>query len=128
MYRFIIKPLESLSNKRMFVETEEIMRNYVKGFTLIEVLMVFAIISLICFFAFPTGMWVSEKKAITALETQGFSNIKITHRAIWFIEFRGGDKSDAVRFTATATNPAGKPVTVYVFSGWIFKGATIRNP
>jgi prepilin-type N-terminal cleavage/methylation domain-containing protein len=100
------------------------MRTTFGRFTLVEVLVVIVIIC-ICI---PTGLFVPERKAVAALQTQGFSDVLITHRAIWFVALRGGEKSDAVRFTATATNPAGKPVTVYVFSGWLFKGATIRTP
>ncbi|MDO8590685.1 MAG: hypothetical protein Q7R65_01765 [bacterium] len=75
-----------------------------------------------------TGLLVPESKAVLALETQGFSGVKITDRAWFMVGMRGGDKSDCVRFTATATNPVGKKVQVYVFSGWLFKGATIRTP
>jgi len=73
------------------------------------------------------GMFVSEQVAIKALDDQGYSNIKITHHAWFLISLRGGDKRDAARFTAVATNPAGKTVTIYVFTGWLFKGATIRS-
>ncbi len=75
----------------------------------------------------PVGMFVPESRAIRALETQGYSQVEITHKAVYFIGWRGGDKCDKVRFTAKAINPIGKEVTVYVFSGWLLKGCTIRT-
>lgn len=103
------------------------MKNIIRRYTLVELLIVIAILCILLSCFFPTGIFVPESKAIKALQTQGFNKIKIVDRDVWFVRFKGGDR-DAVRFTATATNPAGKEVTVYVFSGWLFKGATIRTP
>lgn len=97
-------------------------------FTFVEVITIAVVVLVLLLVLAPTGLMVPDSKAVRALETQGFSDIKITERAWYFIGMRGGDKSDSVRFTATATNPAGKKVQVYVFSGWLFKGATIRTP
>ena len=73
------------------------------------------------------GIFVSEDVDIKALETQGYSNIEIVDN-VWFAMFpRGGEGSDAARFTAIATNPIGKQVAIYVFSDLFFKGATIRT-
>ena len=96
--------------------------------SLVEILTVVALLFFIFMGSGATGLFVSEDKAIKALETQGFSNVKIESRAWFLLYLRGGEKSDSVRFTATARNPIGKEVTVYVFSGWLFKGATIRTP
>lgn len=74
-----------------------------------------------------SGAFISEGNAVRALETQGYTNIKIVDRAWFAISVRGGDKYDAARFEAIATNPIGKTVRVYVFVGWPFKGATIRT-
>ncbi len=74
-----------------------------------------------------TALFIPESKAVHALETQGFSEIRITEKSWLLIGLRGGDKSDSVRFTAKAKNPVGKEVEVYVFAGY-FKGATIRTP
>ena len=96
------------------------------GFTLVELLTVISIIVILFALFVPTGMWVPESRAVTALETQGFSDIRVIDKDIWFVGWKGGH-GDAVRFTASATNPIGKQVTVYVFAGWPFKGATIRT-
>jgi hypothetical protein len=93
-----------------------------------EIVVVTSILIIVVFVSGMTGILVPESKAVKALETQGFSDVKITSKAWFMVRLRGGDKSDTVRFTANATNPAGKKVTVYVFSGWLFKGATIRTP
>ena len=73
------------------------------------------------------GGCVGESSAIRALETQGYSNIRIVDKAIFAMGCRGGDQSDAARFTAIATNSLGKEVKIYVFVGWPFKGATVRT-
>ena len=75
---------------------------------------------------FP-GCMVDEKKAVEALEKAGYSEIVITDRSNYFVEWRGGSANDSVRFTCKAKNSAGKEVSgVYVFSGWLFKSTTIR--
>ncbi len=74
------------------------------------------------------GCLVSEDVAIRALETNGFSDIKITDHSWFALGLRGGSTDDAARFTAEATNPIGKRVTVNVFTGWILKNATVRSP
>lgn len=72
------------------------------------------------------GMFVDPRDAIRTLEAQGYSDVEITHRAWFLVGFRGCDKSDAARFTAKATNPAGRATEVYVCRGAWFKGGTIR--
>ena len=74
------------------------------------------------------GCLEHEDTAIRALETQGFSNIRIVDKGFLFVRFKGGGNDDNVKFTAYATNPAGENVTVCVFAGWPWKGATVRTP
>ena len=73
------------------------------------------------------GFLVDKPIAKRCLELQGYHNVQITDRAGAFVGFRGCDATDAARFTAEATNPAGQEVEVYVCTGWLFKGATIRT-
>ena len=103
------------------------MRQSSSGFTLLEALVVLAVVLVFAAALFPTGIFVNERIAVRALEDQGFSKVQVTDRAIWFIGFRGGEHSDAVRFTRTGLNPLGRRVTTHVFSGWLWKGATIRT-
>jgi hypothetical protein len=86
------------------------------------------LVLIVCFFVFARGSLVSEEEAVRALETHGFSEIVVKEHAYFFINFRGGGREDVARFECEATNPAGTRVTVYVFAGWPFKGATIRSP
>lgn len=72
------------------------------------------------------GMFKNSSTAIKALEIQGYTDIQITDHAWLLIRFRGCDGKDAARFTATAKNPRGQEVEVYVCTGLVFKGATIR--
>jgi hypothetical protein len=73
------------------------------------------------------GLLVSEEKAISELEVQGYSSVKIIDRDWAFIPLRGGALDDVVRFEATATNPVEKSINVCIYSGWPFKGATVRS-
>lgn len=73
------------------------------------------------------GAFVDKSVAERALETQGYSNVKIIDHSWFAVGLRGCDEKDAARFTATATNPAGREVQLYVCTGWLFKGATIRT-
>ncbi|QQG45886.1 MAG: hypothetical protein HYY55_02795 [Candidatus Niyogibacteria bacterium] len=72
------------------------------------------------------GVFASQDVAVRTLQAQGYSNIQIVDHAWFAVGFRGCDKKDAARFTAKATNPAGKPAEVYVCAGVIFKGGTVR--
>jgi len=92
------------------------------NFNVIIILAMIAVIVL----AFFRGAFVSEDAAIKTLEAQGFSNITIVDHAWFAVGFRGCDEKDAARFTARVTNPAGKEATVYVCTGFLFKGGTIR--
>lgn len=73
------------------------------------------------------GAFVSESTAVNALSNQGFSDIKITNKSIYFITWGGCAESDAAKFDATAKNPLGKEVKLFVCVGWPSKGATIRS-
>jgi len=95
----------------------------------IEKLVVAAIILLILFGVANLfgGIVVKDEVAIRCLEIQGYSHIQVLDKAWFAIPIRGGDRGDAARFHMRATNPTGQQVEVYVFSGWLFKGATIRT-
>jgi len=74
------------------------------------------------------GCMVDDSSAVSALEKQGFSEIKIESKAIFLVGFRGCSSHDAAKFEASAKNPAGRHVSdIYVCVGWPFKGATIRT-
>jgi len=73
------------------------------------------------------GAFANQDVAVRTLEAQGYSNIQIVDKAWFAVGFRGCDEKDAARFTAKVTNPAGKPAEVYVCTGVIFKGGTIRG-
>ena len=74
-----------------------------------------------------SGMLVSQDVAVKALETQGFCNVHVIDKHWMFFGWHGGDKGVGVRFDVVATNPIGQKVSVYVFSGWLFKAATVRT-
>ncbi len=72
------------------------------------------------------GIFVEPAKAVRALENQGFTEINIREKQVYFIGWRGCDQTDSARFVGTAKNPVGKVVPVSVCAG-VFKGATIRT-
>lgn len=73
------------------------------------------------------GSLASQGSVESLLQNQGFTNIEVTKREVWFVDLKGCGKDDVALFTAKATNPIGTPVTVEVCEGWPFKGATIRG-
>lgn len=73
------------------------------------------------------GTFVDESEALRALETQGYSNVKVTDHKWLLVSVRGCGSTDAARFDALVVNPAGKKVNLYVCVGWPFKGSTIRT-
>ena len=95
-----------------------------KGFTILETFICTAIITILIVWFFP-GILVGKDRAVKTLEAHGYSDIEITNRVWVLVKFRGCGSEDSVRFTAKATNPAGKPAEVYVCAG-LLKGGTIR--
>ncbi len=73
------------------------------------------------------GVWVEREKAISALATQGFTNIIIEDKDVTFLSMRGCGSGDAAAFQAKARNPLGAEVPVNVCCGWPLKGCTIRS-
>ena len=94
------------------------------GATVAGAIAILAIIAALMFFP---GRWADQNKAVRLLQDQGFTKILVVDRDIWWIDFKGGSGDDSALFTITATNPAGKTVTVHVFVGWPWKGATLRG-
>lgn len=86
----------------------------------VTLILVFYVISLII------AMNVDEGKSIRAAEDLGYTDITVTDRDIWFIGFKGCDKSDSALFTVHGTGPDGKERDLTVCAG-IFKGGTIRS-
>ena len=97
-----------------------------KGTTIIEVLTLIFFLVMV-FFGIFRGIFASEDLAIRALEKRGYSNIQITDHKWFCVGLRGADTQDAAMFEATATNPVGEEVEVYVCRGWPFKGGTVRS-
>lgn len=81
----------------------------------------------VTFFAIFRGSWVDKSEAVRALETQGYSKVEIIEHKWFFVGVRGCENSDAARFDASANNPVGKQVRLFVCVGWPFKGATVRS-
>lgn len=86
------------------------------------------VIFLVVFFAweFGSGILTSEDTAIKAAEVQGFSDVRVTNKAIVLLRWRGCGSGDSARFSLRAKNPEGKDMDFYVCTGF-FKGSTIRT-
>ncbi len=119
--------MSSLYPRAQIAQREKMKKEY--GFTLIEVMIVVAIVAIIGAVALRgfSGILVKDQKAITAAETNGFTNVKVLEHDWLLVQFRGCDRSDVARFTISATNPANQQVQFYICSGWLFKGTTIRT-
>ena len=64
------------------------------------------------------GVCVEDTVARDALAREGFTNVRVTDRAFFFVGFRGCDITEAVRIIVVATDPRGVDVPVYVCAGW----------
>jgi len=75
---------------------------------------------------FGIGILASEESAVKAAEVQGFSEVRVTDKAIVLLSWRGCGSGDVARFSVSAKNAQGKDVNFYVCTGF-FKGSTIRT-
>jgi hypothetical protein len=75
------------------------------------------------------GCGTNDSEAIKALDDNGFTSISITDRGFLFASMEGCDEKDGNWYHASATNPAGKRVTMLVCCGAAtsFKGCTVRS-
>lgn len=94
-----------------------------KKFSLGGIIMVILILVPI-FLAFFGGLFTHESSAITALENQGFSSIRITDKQ-WFLVL--SCEGNAAKFTARAVNPAHQDVEIFVCVGGPFQKTTVRS-
>jgi hypothetical protein len=85
-------------------------------------LLVGAIIFFLC-----RRIFVSDNVGVKALVNQGYTDIRVTERSFFMVGFRGCEQTDAAQITAVATNSQGEVVTMYVCSGWPFKGGTVKK-
>jgi hypothetical protein len=92
----------------------------------VAVFLLLAFLGLVIFFS-VSGSFIDSSEAVRALETQGYSDVNVTESHWFAVVFRGCSNSDSAMFEATAANPAGKTVNVFVCIGWPFKGATVRS-
>ena len=82
-------------------------------------------LSLVCFSG--CGVMVDSSKVASAVAKQGYSNVEVHSKGIFFVSWRGCSGSDDAVFKATATNALGKQVDLIICAGWPFKGVTIRS-
>lgn len=78
---------------------------------------------------FWQGMYVSEDSVVEAIEKQGYTDVVVDDKDIFFVSSFGGEcgeKDDAL-FEVTATNALGKRVELIACAGWPWKGVTIRT-
>jgi len=73
------------------------------------------------------GTCVSKESTVNAVEKQGYSNIEVLDKNVFFVSWRGCSGSDDAMFTMKATNSVGKDVEIMACAGWPFKGVTVRT-
>ncbi|MBI2426590.1 MAG: hypothetical protein HYV34_01970 [Candidatus Kerfeldbacteria bacterium] len=76
---------------------------------------------------FWPGIYVSEEKVILAVEKQGYSDITVEDKDVFFVGWKGCSDNDDALFELTATNARGQGVELLACAGWPFKGVTIRT-
>lgn len=91
------------------------------------VAMLLIVVIIVLGFSGIRAAFVPESKAVRTLESNGYTDVQITHKAWLAVGLRGCGQDDSVRFDAIATNPAGERVdNVYVCASWL-KGGTLRT-
>ena len=73
------------------------------------------------------GACVDDKDVVRAVEKQGYSEVSIKDKSIFFVSWSGCSDSDAAKYDAKAKNPKGDSVDIIVCAGWPFKGVTVRT-
>ena len=73
------------------------------------------------------GSLANEDKAVSLLEVQGFSDVRLLERNNFFAPFHGCSKDDTTHYVFAATNVAGRQVHVQVCQGWPLRGPHIRG-
>lgn len=68
------------------------------------------------------GYLVDSNKAKKAAKAKGLRKVKVIGRDVFFVQLRGCDKKDVVRFKVKGKTPYGDTVKFYVCCGWPFKG------
>lgn len=68
---------------------------------------------------------ISEESAVRAAEGFGYTNVQVTDRHTFFVNFQGCAKEDLVMFDVTATD-ANNVERSFVVCDGLFKGATVR--
>lgn len=73
------------------------------------------------------GTFVASDDVARAVEKQGYRNVEIVSKHIFFVAWRGCGTDDDAAFNATGTNAVGEQVDLIVCAGWPFKGVTVRT-
>lgn len=73
------------------------------------------------------GVFMSRENVVKAVEKQGYTNVQILEKHIFFVDWHGCGSDDDAIFNATATNPTGKQVDILICAGWPFKAVTVRT-
>lgn len=68
----------------------------------------------------------NEAAAAKALENYGLKNVRILDKDIYFVEFKGCHRDDAVKFTAIAENNVGRNVKINICISTFFHKINIR--
>lgn len=73
------------------------------------------------------GALVSDERVSVAAEKQGYKNVQVVSKHIFFVSWRGCGKDDDAAFNATGVNATGNRVDLIICAGWPFKGVTVRT-
>jgi hypothetical protein len=85
------------------------------------------LLGLVFLFTSACGYWVSEDRIVRAVEKQGYKNVQVLDKNIFFVNWKGCSRGDDAQFDVKATNALDVDVDLVVCAGWPFKGVTIRS-
>ena len=73
------------------------------------------------------GTFVSNENVTTAVTKQGYKDVEVKSKHIFFVNWRGCGKDDDAAFKMSAINSIGQKVDLIACAGWPFKGVTVRT-
>lgn len=93
----------------------------------VSVLVYAILLVALLFLVFGGPLMVSDNQAVRAMESAGYTDVKVTTRVNYFVTFYGCAEGDSAYFEMRGKNSKGDLITnAFVCVGWPFKGATIR--
>lgn len=73
------------------------------------------------------GALIDDYEVKKAVEKQGYRDVSITDKSIFFPDWSGCGEDDDACYDMIATNSNGQRIDLIACAGWPFKGVTVRT-